>query len=361
VKKLLIPLFVVLVTTLGTGVGYGYYLHTQQEEPVIEEVLAEEPEEIIEEVHIPVNFLTGLPLDNEEAEGKRPVAVMVSNVWASMPQNGVGSADIIFEIPVEGGATRLMALFGDMSAMPIVTPVRSARLYFPVFAQGFDAFYAYWGSHPSIMGQLDSMLGESRFDGAINTGGLYGRDEGRLAAGVPLEHTGIFDGTRFKEEASEMGIRLDRNEDSPETAFLFHPDDKLEKPKGEEAKTIHINFSGTTADFTFDEKTRTYLKDFNGVPHMDGATDEQLAFTNVFALETNIWVNEVGHNEFEFSGEGFYFSDGAVQRIRWEKRDRLQFFDEAGHEIQINRGKTYIGITHLGGVAFAPGNQEGEY
>ena len=41
---------------------------------------------------------------------KRPVAVMVSNIKAFLPQYGIDDADIIYELPVEGGITRLMAV-----------------------------------------------------------------------------------------------------------------------------------------------------------------------------------------------------------------------------------------------------------
>ena len=63
-----------------------------------------------EEIPANQNLLTGVLDLTEGAIGKRPVAVMVNNVDPAMPQYGVGKADIIFEIPVEGDATRFMAL-----------------------------------------------------------------------------------------------------------------------------------------------------------------------------------------------------------------------------------------------------------
>ncbi len=44
---------------------------------------------------------------------KRPVAVMVSNIKAALPQYGIDEADIVYELPVEGGITRLMAIYAD--------------------------------------------------------------------------------------------------------------------------------------------------------------------------------------------------------------------------------------------------------
>ena len=354
-RKFIVPLITVLALL-------GFLVFRNTEEPLVEEeipqeeVIPEEKEEIEEpkpEVRLEnENVLTGLPTLTDEAVGLRPVAVMVSNVRASMPQNGIGAADVIFEIPVEGGATRLMAIYGDMTQIPMIAPVRSARPYFAAMAVAVDALYAHWGNDPYIDHDIVYFLEENRFDGAVNTGGLFGRDQNRLNAGFSLEHTAYFDGTRFKESAHNLDFRLGLREDGREFGFLFNPFQEVVTPSGEMAASIHVDFRGTTADFTFNEETRLYTKDFNGTPHIDGATDEQLAFTNVFVLETDIWINWIGHNSFDFSGTGFYFSDGSVQPIAWERTDRLRFFDEDGEELRINRGKSYVAITYPGSTTF---------
>ena len=94
-----------------------------------------------EEIPANQNLLTGVADLTDAAIGKRPVAVMVNNVSYAMPQYGVGQADIIFEIPVEGDATRFMALYGDYTQVPKICPIRSCRYYFPALSQGFAAFY----------------------------------------------------------------------------------------------------------------------------------------------------------------------------------------------------------------------------
>ena len=42
---------------------------------------------------------------------KRPIAVMINNNHAAWPQSGLQDAYLIYEIMVEGGITRMMALF----------------------------------------------------------------------------------------------------------------------------------------------------------------------------------------------------------------------------------------------------------
>jgi hypothetical protein len=66
--------------------------------------------------------LTGLP----GAQGLPVIGVKVDNVVGAFPQSGVDSADMVFVEEVEGGLTRLLAVFS--SKIPqYVGPVRSAR------------------------------------------------------------------------------------------------------------------------------------------------------------------------------------------------------------------------------------------
>ena len=44
-------------------------------------------------------------------------------------QNGISYASVIYEAPVEGRITRLMALFEDYDDLTTIGPVRSSRDY----------------------------------------------------------------------------------------------------------------------------------------------------------------------------------------------------------------------------------------
>ena len=101
---------------------------------------------------------------------------------------------------------------------------------------------------------------------------------------------------------------------------------------------------------------KVYLKQINGTPQTDAKTGEQLAFTNVLVLETEISVrDEVGHKQIDWDGganaKGYYISNGGVQEIRWSKDENneesyLRFYDLNGNEIKINRGKSYIALNY---------------
>lgn len=322
---------------------------------------AEEVKKPEEAIPANQNLLTGVPDLTEGAIGKRPVAVMVNNLEAALPQYGIAKADIIYEIPVEGDVTRLMALYGDYTAVPKICPIRSCRYYFPAFSQGYDAYYVNWGIDDSISDYLEA-LHMDQFDGINNAGGLFGRDQDRLNAGYSLEHTGYFDGTKFAQVVQSEGKRTDLADDKKGPVFLFNGLNEQVKPKGDNCTTVNINFGGATAAFTYDEASKTYLKQINGKPQMDNSTNTQLAFTNVFVLETSISVrDELGHKAVDWDGSdtstGYYVSNGGVQKIHWNKETNnensyLRFYDQGGQEIHVNRGKSYIAVNYPGKATF---------
>ena len=86
----------------------------------------------VPEIKYEVNPLTGELNILPENVGKRPVAVMINNFKdgrnnAQGVQASLADADIIFESLAEGGITRLMAVFYDVSKVGQIGTVRSAR------------------------------------------------------------------------------------------------------------------------------------------------------------------------------------------------------------------------------------------
>lgn len=371
-KVILMASGLLLAVTMGMA-GCGQKKADAEETQKEEVKTTEEPEEeesaavsgaaVEPEAAVPANqnLLTGIGDLSQEAIGKRPVAVMVNNVQKAMPQYGVGQADIIFEIPVEGDATRFMALYGDYTKVPQICPIRSCRYYFPALSQGFDAYYVNWGIDDT-MGDYLAALNMDQIEGITNTGGLFGRDQEKLNQGYALEHTGYFDGTKLVSYIEAQGLRTDLLEDKKGAAFPFNGMEEQLKPEGSDCTSVQINFGAQSSAFTYDQEKKVYLKQINGQPQVDGKTREQLSFTNVFVLETDISVrDDIGHKEIDWDGAadsvGYYVSNGGVQKIHWSKEANnensyLRFYDESGQEISINRGKSYIALNYRNQTTF---------
>ena len=82
------------------------------EEPIVTPEPEAEPEPA---VPAGMNPLTGLPME-PEYERNRPVAVMLNNLKKAQPQLGNSQADIIYEVPAEGGITRMLAVYQTLTA-----------------------------------------------------------------------------------------------------------------------------------------------------------------------------------------------------------------------------------------------------
>lgn len=66
-------------------------------------------------------------LTGEKGAAGRVLAVKVDNVRAARPQTGLNDADLVYAIEVEGGLSRLMAVYDSSHLPATVGPVRSAR------------------------------------------------------------------------------------------------------------------------------------------------------------------------------------------------------------------------------------------
>ncbi|TCP57175.1 DUF3048 family protein [Tamaricihabitans halophyticus] len=105
--------------------------------------------------------------------------VKIDNVGEAMPQRGLAAADTVYVEPVEGGLTRLAAVFtGELPN--VVGPVRSARETDVQLFAGYDRpVFAYSGAAPELAGLLRSsslvLAGPSQSPGA------YFRAAGRPA------------------------------------------------------------------------------------------------------------------------------------------------------------------------------------
>lgn len=345
-----ILLALILCLSLISGCKKEEVIESESETEIIKPEPKPEPEP---EPKI-CNPLTGESGYDESKLNKRPFAIMINNIDAALPQYGIAGADIVFEIPVEGSITRMMAVFPDYTKVPNVCSIRSCRYYFPIFALSFDAIYCHWGMDNTYAGPIVSRLGVDRIDGGAYEGIFFQRDQERLDAGYAWEHTGYLEGEKLTDYIEkEIGFRTEKKE-GYETAFKFNDDENPQTLPGGECKAAVLDFSGSYySTFKYDDAKKTYLKLRADEPHIDGATGEQLTFNNILALETDIGYMDNGyHRSVDWSGgTGYYISNGSYMEINWAKEDEfapIKITDKSGNEVSLNAGKTFIGVINPG-------------
>ena len=102
------------------------------------------------EIKIPFTDINTTKTENnnltisDEDINKRPIAVMIDNNVGYSSQVGLQDAFVTYEAIVEGGLTRMMAIFKDTNTS-LIGPVRSSRHYFLDYALEYDSLYAHYG------------------------------------------------------------------------------------------------------------------------------------------------------------------------------------------------------------------------
>ncbi len=100
----------------------------------------------------PLAPLTGLADPSGATKSRPSIAVKIDNAPEARPQSGLDVADIVYEEVVEGGVTRLIAVFHS-TAPELAGPVRSVRPMDPDILSAYHGLVAYSG------GILSSTLG----------------------------------------------------------------------------------------------------------------------------------------------------------------------------------------------------------
>ena len=81
------------------------------------------------------------------------LAVVVENAPAARPQTRLHEAALVYEVPVEGGITRFLAIYSRAPSGP-VGPVRSLRSYLMDLAEAHDVPLVFCGGSPDSLAMV---------------------------------------------------------------------------------------------------------------------------------------------------------------------------------------------------------------
>ena len=299
----------------------------------------------------------------------RPVAVMVNNIANSQrqnarPQRGIGSADLLIEAKVEGGITRLCAVFSDADSIPEVGPMRSGRDQFLQLVMPWQALYYHDGESAPCTKFISvynysglNIGGKSYFNTPTHPHVAHRDSRGR---NVAYEHTEFTSGKEIRQAAANAGIGLSHDYDTTFFRFADYRTGAENTMRGTASgRTIRIVHSDNyKTSFSYSALSRTYKMQMyshaaggfeNTVDELNG---KQLSFDNLLICFAPIAAypgdsGDVQQVSYISGGEAYFFSRGGVQVGRWEKASPehpLKVYDDAGAELLFNRGKTYLAI-----------------
>ncbi len=287
-----------------------------------------------------VNPLTGLETDKSSVNS-RPTAVMINNIEYAQPLMGVSKADIIYECLVEGGITRLVAIYNNVSNVGTIGSIRSARPPFIEIARGFQALYIHCGTSTQANQLLKSGVINS-FD-LSNYNSMAWRDNNRVNQGYSYEHTLVTDGKTIVSGANQNGVDMTVSYKYPQK---FGSNSQV--TGGSSAKNITARFSGyKSTSFEYNEKEKTYIVSQFGEEMYDSTYSTRNTADNILVLSVNSYLIDDEHINLDLvgSGYGYYMNGGKAIKIQWSKADSdspIEYKTESGDELIMKPGRQYV-------------------
>ena len=306
------------------------------------------------------SYLTGEWKDQEVAE-RRPIAVMIPNNSPAMPQYGISRASIIYEAPVEGRITRLMAVFEDFDDLDRIGPVRSSRDYFVYVAMGYEAIYCNWGLARPYVEELINRDTVQNISAGV--AGIYNPADKAFDRVSRPGYADEFRGYLFIDgmltEAERLGYDWEYD-DAYVPPFTFVADGaKAQENYKDKEDALTIYPGGTEGNkggygaynphFEYNEQDGLYYRFQNGEKQIDEIDNSQLAVANVVFQYCHGEVRD-DHDYLAFGvhgeGDAIVFTGGKVIKGTWKRYDGdatpAKFYDENDEEILFNQGKTWV-------------------
>lgn len=295
--------------------------------------------------------LTGEPI-SEDIKDQRPIAAMVDNESIALPHYGTAEADVVYELmnsTKNDRITRLMCVVKDWGSIEQLGSIRSTRPTNIMLAAEWNAVLCHDGG-PYYNDQYFSQPWSAHFSGTFS----------RINNGKASEFTeyivnGDLD-NNFDSYAGRAGYETTYNEYANEGShFNFVPygeeielDEKYSRSYQAFKVSLPFTHNGSQLIYNTDSKNYEYYE--YGDIHEDAEDGDPLAFKNVLLQCCSFaQLDENGYLIYNCigSGQAWYLTNGIAKDVTWFKTsetDVTKFYDETGEELQINTGKTYIGL-----------------
>ena len=270
------------------------------------------------------------------------LAVKIDDSISARPQIGIDRADIVYIEQVEGGLTRLAAIFS--SEIPtLIGPIRSARISdIEILAQYGRVVFAYSGAQSKLLPVI-SAANLNDYGAQRQSPTIYTRDESRtsptnmvLRADLLLEK-----------------VRSDGREIATSRSVGWNFGDL---PIGGTAITeAKLSWPAASYEVKWSKEESRWLIFNNGVPNMS-APGGQHGPATFLIQNVEIVPSEYGDkfggvtplSKTVGSGTGFLLRDGKYFPATWSRPDELSgttWLALDGSELPFARGQIWIALT----------------
>ena len=301
--------------------------------------------------------LTGKPLKLGSAD-RRALLVKIDNVPLARPHYGLTQADMVFEILVEGYATRLAVVFHSQDPQTIGN-IRSARLADRSLTPMVRGALVYSGTSayemPLIQG--DAASGKYVDLSADYTSGYY------RVTFRPGPYNMFTSAAAMRQAIAAHGA--DTPQQIPSWGFLAATDHvaTVAGMAGAVAATeltIPYREDISLVKYQYDPQTKTYARFQNNAGKaardIDAVNNQPIAAANIAVIHTEIWeVPQIVDASGSFAhdmrltgtGKATIFRDGLRQEATWTRGSDTEpfvFKNAAGEKILFDQGQTWVHV-----------------
>ena len=339
-KDIIILISVLAVLVIVAGGILIYKIITQKDNNIIENGEITETNTDEEEVLVvpqkEVQIFTG---------DDRPIAVMIDNHSGAWPQANLNQAYLVYEIVVEGGETRLMALFKGKD-LEKIGPVRSSRHYFLDYALENDAIYVHYGWSPQAQSDI-SRYGVNNINGISESSSSFWRVKDKSAPHNVLTST---------EKILQIAERKNYATTSKQESVLNYVADEFDLNSNDAITATEVTIPHSTLQtvkYEYDEETKTYTRYARGKLQKDYVTGEAITTKNIIITFCDNYDLDDSENKGRQglknigTFDGYYITNGKAIEIQCTKTARDEqtvYKDLQGNEINVNDGNTFINI-----------------
>lgn len=273
----------------------------------------------------------------------RPIAVMIDNHNQAWPQAGLNKAYLVYEAIVEGGETRLMALFKGVTVDKI-GPVRSSRHYFLDYAMENDAIYAHFGWSPQAQSDI-TKYSIDNINGITESESTFWRVKDKAAP-----HNAVTSTEALLKAAKSKRYKTT----SDKKSVLNYTTDEVNLEDGQGATSVTIPHSTLqTVKYEYDEQNQVYKRYARKKAQTDWDTGNSITTKNIIITFCDNYTlpdsEDKGRQGLKNTGtfDGYYITNGKAIKIKCIKEARntqTKYQDLQGNEIKVNDGNTWINI-----------------
>ena len=289
--------------------------------------------------------LTGVQYEDttpEAAQLKMPsVACKIDNgSEAPRPQSGLNSTDIVFDEMVEGGLTRLVAIWH--SAQPDgIGPVRSIRPMDPDITSAFGGIVCFSGGQAVFVNMIKQAPVFVASETTEQGKGTFSRSTDRIAP-----HNVIVNVQKLAADHPELA--------APAQQFQYGKDVQTSTAgaSGTAVTKFEVKFPSASALWTPDAKGEKWLRTQDGKPLNDKLDGAQVAASNIVVMQVRIdrsyLDKKYGHIPKTImvdTGKAWVFTGGKYVEATWSKASAtspISLVDAAGAPILLAPGNTWV-------------------